>query len=1123
MPQAKPVIFVASANDREPGGKFLRNLPDELREIREALGGGGTSGLWEIVERTNCTIDDILGVFQRAEFRNRIAVLHFAGHAGSYQLLLEKPDGSPGPIDAAGFAAFLSNQLGLQFVFLNGCSTAAQVQGLLDAHIGAVIATSSSIDDEVATRFAGRFYRGLAGGAGVQTAFDEASAEQRMAKGDNRRDVYQEGAAEDRWPWALTFRSGAAEAGGRWSLGEAAGDPLFGVPPLPVRDLPELPYRHLQWFGRQHAEIFFGRGREIRELYERVTSAESPPILLLYGQSGVGKSSLLDAGLLPRLEASHQPRYERRDQGIGLLGTLKRALEVHASGGSVAEGWRALESSGGKPVLLVLDQAEEVFTRPNVNLPNELAELAAALKEMFGDPMSRPKGKLLLSFRKEWLAEIEASLAQATLPRAKVFLSRLDRAGIVEAIVGPSKGERLQKRWGLTVEDGLAESIAEELLGDPESNIGPTLQVLLTKLWFEAIKKSADRPHFDRALYQELKRQGVLLRDFLDQQLKELCERVNRRDTMPDTGLALDILTYHTTPLGTSARRTSAELASAYTHVARLLNGGMIQDFKDLYLLADDSGDGGDSTGATRLTHDTLAPLVRYRFDNSAKLGQLARRIVESRAREWSDGRTGAPLDEGDLGLVEGGATGMRAWTGDERRMIDASRKEKAAAVRKRKMMWVGGIAAVLLIVASAIAAGRYAAVAHRERTKAQEQERAARAGRFAAMSEGEHDDTVALRYGLVALGLDSAFSVTEALRKAMRRNGSEFILPQGGVVYDAEFSPDGKRIVTASSDRTAVVWTLATRDSIHSAKQDGVVLGAEFDPTGELVLIASKARGAQLWNPVTNSMTPLCCHGGDITHAEFSADGHHVVTASFDGTARVWNTAGQEVARLGPHHDRVGFATFSPDGRYVVSTSDDGSVRLSDLVAKTAVSLVGHTDAVTYAAFSPKSDRLVTASKDGTARIWTVAGGPLDTIRFTALVLRHGRVVNSAVFSPDGERVLTASDDKLARTWDVHSGKPGETPVPNHLGYVRYAEYSRDGQAYVTASDDGTSMVRDATNSEAIATLRGHTGAVLHAAFSRDGRWVVTAGEDGTARIFIVGTSELRDSAMAVASRIVR
>src|SRR5690606_9704559 len=118
-------------------------------------------------------------------------------------------------------------------------------------------------------------------------------------------------------------------------------------------------------------------------------------------------------------------------------------------------GWREGEQQAGQPLVVILDQLEEGFTRPNQELPDELGQLVAALQGVFGDRSQRPQGKLILSFRKEWLAEIQKQLEQYTLPRARVFLERLDRAGIVEVVVGPTRIERLQRHYRLSVEAGL--------------------------------------------------------------------------------------------------------------------------------------------------------------------------------------------------------------------------------------------------------------------------------------------------------------------------------------------------------------------------------------------------------------------------------------------------------------------------------------------------------------------------------------------------------------------------------------------------------------------------------------------------------------------------------------------
>ena len=303
-----------------------------------------------MVIRNNTTAGVLLDVFQNPRYRDRIAIFHFGGHAGDYQILLESVDGTPALADAEGLASFLGQQRSLQLVFLNGCSTQPQVEGLQRAGVPAVIATSEAIRDDIATELSARFYSSLASGTSLQVAYEEAVAAVRVQDGGRERGallrklVLEAVAHTDRWPWELYVNEGA-EAVRTWSLPNAVGDNTFGLPSLPKGDLPETPYRRLEWFREGDAEVFFGRGREIRDLYEQVTSPSVAPILFLYGQSGVGKSSLLEAGLLPRLKHTHVVRYARREREHGLAGTL--AHVVGTSPVDIAAAWHAVEETTG--------------------------------------------------------------------------------------------------------------------------------------------------------------------------------------------------------------------------------------------------------------------------------------------------------------------------------------------------------------------------------------------------------------------------------------------------------------------------------------------------------------------------------------------------------------------------------------------------------------------------------------------------------------------------------------------------------------------------------------------------------------------------------------------------------
>ena len=150
-------------------------------------------------------------------------------------------------------------------------------------------------------------------------------------------------------------------------------DPCFGLPGLPRLPLPAAPFRNLAWFREGEAEVFFGRQRDIRQMYQRLTVEDGAPILLLYGQAGVGKSSFLDAGLLPRLRWYHQVCYLRRDPQNSLVQTLRAGLALLGgtdnSAPSCVDAWLAVEQNSGKPLVVFFDQMEEVYSHPSLEFP----------------------------------------------------------------------------------------------------------------------------------------------------------------------------------------------------------------------------------------------------------------------------------------------------------------------------------------------------------------------------------------------------------------------------------------------------------------------------------------------------------------------------------------------------------------------------------------------------------------------------------------------------------------------------------------------------------------------------------------------------------------------------------
>jgi hypothetical protein len=180
-------------------------------------------------------------------------------------------------------------------------------------------------------------------------------------------------------------------------------DPIRGLPGVPRRDLPQDPFLYLSPYSDREAEVFFGRGSALRFLYEKVVAEDEASLILVFGQSGVGKSSLLQAGLMPRLSGTHAVRYMRREQAQGLTNSLLAATEGD---------WPLLEKRLGRPVTVILDQVEEVWTRPSPDPHAELSSMLDFIEKLRANELARPRGRLILSLRKDWLADLEARLAE---------------------------------------------------------------------------------------------------------------------------------------------------------------------------------------------------------------------------------------------------------------------------------------------------------------------------------------------------------------------------------------------------------------------------------------------------------------------------------------------------------------------------------------------------------------------------------------------------------------------------------------------------------------------------------------------------------------------------------------
>lgn len=1090
-----PVIFLAFANDKVETARYLRNLPKELEGIRKSLYKAQQAGLCEVVERANVTIENLIDVFQ--EYQERVCVFHYGGHADGYRLLLESFDNSNNGMGnqtahGEGLVSFLAKQAGLKLIFFNGCSTQQQTMELIRGGIPAVVGTSMAIADDIATDLAIRFYAGLANGITLERAWAEAIDNIVIKKGStNVRGMYREEEEEtsvetlaERFPWEIHYREGS-EAVKEWNLPIAANNPLFGLPPIPgTYQLPDRPFLYLKRYEREHAKLFFGRSYYIGSLYKLVTDRKSAPVVLMYGQAGVGKSSLLDAGLVPRLEASYEVVYIRRAQERGLLGALEdalglsqerlnlRQLELIAKDykgevqvelqsfidklrgrltavqrGKLSEAeledyllrhdllkfWKSLEYELGKPLIIILDQAEEMFTRPmkkeeqakrgknrdttktTQHAHHEFAPFLDALTRLFGNPADMPQGKLILSYRKEYHPEIEEGLKMYSLPRGSLFLEQLKARDIVEIFNAFATRPDLLQKYQIGSEVGLPEAVAADLTAETGSPVAPLLQIVLSRLWDEHEKNH--EKCFQFSDYAALQRYGISVYDFFIQQLKKLRAW---NGSLVDSGFALDFLRFHITDLGISASHQVEELRLLYAHRQADLEN-LIDQSHSLSLLV-------QVRQGTYMLHDTLAPEVLRKFNESDKEAQRAARILASKLADIESVRSNEDLDEArskagideiiitesDLDVVECGLQWMRQVGSDEAALLDRSRKKRRQADNKRKWTYASLAVLGVLVVCTMLLAFRLWRTAERSLARAQASQLMARATQLK-----ESDPTLALRVAEAAWKLNPSSLVERDLMDIFTNNqfyGKKIQLDLDDASDQVSPSPSGHLFATFG--QVDVVPRLIDENGKEVVKFSGSphqspILAIAFSPDGQRFLTGSTDSTAKLWNIKGEQLLTLKYHRDGVSFVGFSPSGDNLLTGSTDGSAAMWNLEGQLKFFLPASNDHLFMIGVSPDGQAVVTL--DGS-------PDKPVKIWNSTGELLYG-FNPTPDgviRQVNFTADG-KRLFLVASTEVSVLDLagnplTKIESEPDRGFTSALLLADGKTVVTASSD--IRTW---------------------------------------------------------------------------------------------------------
>ena len=877
-------------------------------------------------------------------------------------------------------------------------------------------------------------------------------------------------------------------------------------------------------FQAADAKYFYGRDTEIDAVIALVTAGERE--IYLVGPSGSGKSSLISAGVLPRLAAQPgAPELVVRTMrpGDAPLRRLAECLEAEASAApdaAAVAAWSARHA--GARLVVFVDQLEELFTQAPAA---EQAGFAAALGALRGEP----RCLLVLALRADFYAELMQSPLWLD-GRRHVDLPPLRGAALRAAIERPARAE------GVYFEAGLIDRLLADAAGEP--GVLPLLQETLVQLWGRRSQRL-----LTLAAYEALGEGGrsglaVAISSRADRCLREMTPN---RELVAQRVL-LRLVSFGEGRPNTRRRQTRAQLAAGEPPAEF---DAVLADLVAARLVTMD-GDGRSADPQVDLCHEVLITAWPSfaAWVGTRRVDEERRRQIQATADEWIARGRGASglLDDGELAAALAWRTTTAARELGESpavtALIDASRDALYRA-RWRRRRWLATAFAALAMFAAvtatlAVAARRQADVAQAQRAEAVAQR--AEAERQRAEAEVQRRNAVRMlgeqyreagRQAVVAGHFQRAIPYLVAARdqgiddtalRALFHTATASVvhsaLHHDGPVAAVGFSDDGTRVVTGSADGTARVWDAASGAPLTPPlRHPQAVTEARLRGDGARVLTISDDHTAWIWEVSANPPPPIALHHADrINAASFSADGELVLTASDDRTARLWSArTGQPVSPPLVHAARVTGAELSRDGARIATTVGENQgaglwnaktgARIAALEEDpiTGSSPIGtiHVSLATSAVFSPDGRRLVTTGTDNLALLWDAATG-----KVIAPMMRHDEWVMSAAFSPDGARIATVDRAGHVRLWDAASGAAAKIAIDGS-SVVRVA-YSADGTRILGACEDKLVRIWDAASGTLVSAIELEAG-IMDAAITRDGARVATASFDGVARIWDV------------------
>ncbi|MEM9003269.1 MAG: AAA family ATPase [Cyanobacteria bacterium P01_F01_bin.86] len=315
-------------------------------------------------------------------------------------------------------------------------------------------------------------------------------------------------------------------------------------------------------------------------------------------------------------------------------------------------------------------------------------------------------------------------------------------------------------------------------------------------------------------------------------------------------------------------------------------------------------------------------------------------------------------------------------------------------------------------------------------------------------------------------------------------------------------FFSNGEIIASADNDGLVKLWNIRGQELQKVEGHSGTFFGVSFAPDEEAIAFASEDGTVKMWNFQDQKLQTLVGHKHWVLGISFSPDGETIASASRDKTVKLWDRQGQEIQTLLGHNRAIWRVSFSPDGDTIASASEDGTVKLWNLQGQELQTLTGHDSVVINVSFSPDGDTIASSTWDGTVKLWNLQGQELQTL------LGHSRAVFGVSFSPDGETIASASEDGTVKLWNLQ-GQELQT-LTGHDSTVIDVSFSPDDETIASADRNGTVKLWS-LQSQKQQTLESHDSVFLRVSFSPDSETIASADRNGTVKLWNLQGQELQ------------